>query len=36
MNKENGATLVVVTHDNEIADRCDRKVIIAGGQLTEA
>jgi len=36
MNKENGTTLVMVTHDNEIADRCDRKVVIAGGQLTEA
>lgn len=35
MNKENGTTLVMVTHDNEIAKHCDRQVVIAGGQLTE-
>lgn len=35
MNKENGTTLVMVTHDNEIAKLCDRQVVIAGGQLTE-
>jgi putative ABC transport system ATP-binding protein len=35
MNKENGTTLVMVTHDNNIADHCDRQVVIAGGQLTE-
>jgi putative ABC transport system ATP-binding protein len=36
MNKENGTTLVMVTHDNEIAKHCDRQVVIAGGQLTES
>ncbi len=35
MNKENGTTLVMVTHDNEIAKLCDRQVVITGGQLTE-
>jgi putative ABC transport system ATP-binding protein len=35
MNKENGTTLVMVTHDNEIANHCDRQVIMAGGQLSE-
>jgi putative ABC transport system ATP-binding protein len=35
MNKDNGTTLVMVTHDNEIAKHCDRQVTIAGGQLTE-
>ncbi len=35
MNKENGTTLVMVTHDNDIADHCDRQIILAGGQLTE-
>lgn len=35
MNKDNGTTLVMVTHDNAIADHCDRQVVIAGGQLTE-
>jgi putative ABC transport system ATP-binding protein len=36
MNKENGTTLVMVTHDNAIASHCDRKVIMVGGQLTES
>ena len=35
MNKENGTTLVMVTHDNEIANHCDRQVVITGGELTE-
>ncbi len=35
MNKENGTTLVMVTHDNDIANNCDRQVTIAGGKLTE-
>ena len=35
MNKDNGTTLIMVTHDNAIADHCDRQVVIAGGQLTE-
>ena len=36
MNKENGTTLVMVTHDNEIAKNCDRQIVIAGGQLIES
>jgi len=36
MNNENGTTLVMVTHDNEIASHCDRKVIITGGELSES
>ncbi len=36
MNKENGTTLVMVTHDNEIASHCDRQVVIAGGELSES
>lgn len=35
MNKENGTTLIMVTHDNAIADLCDRKVTMAGGKLAE-
>jgi putative ABC transport system ATP-binding protein len=35
MNKENGTTLVMVTHDNEIASHCDRQVVITGGKLSE-
>ena len=36
MNKEHGTTLILVTHDNEIAKHCERQVVIAGGQLTES
>ena len=35
LNQKNGTTLVMVTHDLSIASHCDRKVIMAGGQLTE-
>lgn len=35
MNKDNGTTLVMVTHDNDIANHCDRQVVISGGQLNE-
>ncbi len=35
MNKENGTTLVMVTHDNAIANHCDRQIVITGGQLSE-
>lgn len=35
MNKEFGTTLVMVTHDNEIANHCDRQLVISGGQLNE-
>jgi putative ABC transport system ATP-binding protein len=34
MNRERGATLVLVTHDSELARRCDRRIHIAGGELT--
>ncbi len=33
MNREAGTTLVLVTHDPEIALRCDRQVRIEAGQL---
>lgn len=35
MNREHGTTLILVTHDNEIAKHCERQVVITGGQLTE-
>lgn len=35
MNRDNGTTLVMVTHDNQIANHCDRQVVINGGQLSE-
>ena len=33
MNQEHGTTLVMVTHDEAIADHCERRVVIAGGEL---
>mgnify|MGYP006138496721 CR=1 FL=1 len=33
MNKNNGTTLVLVTHDDALASLCDRKVIMTGGQI---
>ncbi len=35
MNKDNGTTLVMVTHDDALASLCDRKVIMVGGRITE-
>ena len=36
LNKEEGTTLVLVTHDNTLADRCQRKLVMTAGQLSEA
>lgn len=35
LNKEQKITLIVVTHDDSVADYCDRKVIISDGELSE-
>jgi putative ABC transport system ATP-binding protein len=34
MNRERGTTLVLVTHDAELAKRCDRRLHIASGAIT--
>jgi putative ABC transport system ATP-binding protein len=34
MNRERGTTLVLVTHDVELAKRCDRRLHIAAGAIT--
>jgi len=34
MNRERGATLVLVTHDHELASRCDRRLHISAGEIT--
>ena len=34
MNRERGTTLVLVTHDADLARRCDRRLHIAAGQIT--
>ena len=33
MNREAGTTLVLVTHDREIASRCERQIRIAAGRI---
>ncbi|NMP33508.1 ABC transporter ATP-binding protein [Thalassotalea sp. M1531] len=35
LNKQNGTTLILVTHDEKLADRCGRKVIVDGGRLVD-
>lgn len=35
LNREHGITLIVVTHDDELARRCDRQLRIHDGELTE-
>ena len=35
LNKETGATLVLVTHDERLAARCQRMLHLEDGQLTE-
>lgn len=35
LNREHGITLIVVTHDEELAARCDRRIVIRDGQIVE-
>ena len=36
LNREQGTTLILVTHDEAIARRCDRSLRIAGGRLDDS
>ncbi|MDV2467652.1 ABC transporter ATP-binding protein [Acinetobacter chinensis] len=35
LNKEMGTTLILVTHDQQLAKKCQRHFVLSGGQLTE-
>lgn len=35
LNQSQGTTLVMVTHDNDLAMMCDRQLVMSAGQLTE-
>lgn len=35
LNESQGTTLVMVTHDNELAKKCDRQLVMSAGQLVE-
>lgn len=35
LNQSQGTTLVMVTHDNELAKKCDRQLVMTAGQLVE-
>lgn len=36
LNRKKGITLIVVTHDDELANKCDRRLEMKDGQLKEA
>jgi putative ABC transport system ATP-binding protein len=36
LNEEDGTTLILVTHDNALADRCQRRLVLTAGKLAEA
>jgi putative ABC transport system ATP-binding protein len=36
LNEEDGTTLILVTHDNALADRCQRRLLLTAGKLSEA
>ncbi len=36
LNRERGTTLVLVTHDSQLAARCDRRLLIEAGRLSDA
>ena len=33
LNKESGSTLIIVTHDHELASRCDMQIVIKDGRV---
>ena len=35
LNKQNGTTLILVTHDDKLAQRCQRKVVVDSGRIIQ-
>lgn len=35
LNREHGITLIIVTHDEDLAARCDRRIVIRDGEIIE-
>jgi len=35
LNQSQGTTLVMVTHDNQLAQKCDRQLVMSAGQIVE-
>lgn len=35
LNRRHGTTLVIVTHDEALAQRCERRLVMSGGRLEE-
>ncbi len=35
LNREHGTTLILVTHDPQLAARCDRRLRLVNGELQE-
>ncbi|WP_434359383.1 ABC transporter ATP-binding protein [Parasalinivibrio latis] len=35
LNRDHGTTLVMVTHDPKLADRCDRKLVLDSGRIVQ-
>lgn len=33
LNKEKGITLIIVTHDHDLADKCDRQIHVKDGRV---